>query len=649
MTIENIPLPASKFSTGAVSKEMEIKVPSEVNFNRIARKTDQELNKNEIWDKLRPYISLVEKGVTINWTEEEDLKTQPSKLKEAPKYLNAVLQKKSGSLKRQLTQLYAVIYWNPENVQNVAYKLFKKKTMELAREIVETGAMDIEKICERMQWPAPGRRYSWYSVDPDFVKRWNSSSTTLPLSMLCKFCNGRKEKKDGGRYYDTIYYVVPSAALIDFVLKNSDLDVKAIGEEDLPKEDVVFQGGDFMRSAVTLEQLINSETIKTGITKLPIAAVKKMQKYLPIKEFPYTEDGAMTRSEYLLSLAFLCFGGLTQRSAKIPQPPKDNETFLKQMYEGLNLQDRSFVENLITPYVRGLNNEFFYYKAHIMRYFSFGITFSMTGSCMNQGKWMPYETLYWKVEKSMSGIGVPYIYPDGYYEDTINVYIPPAEYLPMSKFKAAINDVLLYEVVLGHAALGALDIALNKQGGITYVRLTEIGKWLYGFRKDFPMENESSVKPTDILEIDDTTLNILVKDTSSYVIPMLPDYAEKVRDNRYVLSTEVFCKGVTDKETLREKIDRFHMFVCPNPGPGVKAFLDRLLSRCDAVKKTPGGSGYTLVSVDPSNREAQEVIANNREIRKNVLMVEGCRLLVKNKFISQFEELLRVYGFIVKI
>ena len=62
----------------------------------------------------------------------------------------------------------------------------------------------------------------------------------------------------------------------------------------------------------------------------------------------------------------------------------------------------------------------------------------------------------------------------------------------------------------------------------------------------------------------------------------------------------------------------------------------------------PFTNDYTIIKLKPGLDELTRVITTTREIRRNSLLAENGVILVKEKYLPRFKELLRRNGYIIK-
>lgn len=618
-------------------KQLYLVIPTSATVNKFLAGY-QYKNKDYFESALKPFINFVRDGNTVLWTGD------PLAAKRCERLVNSI--QTSQPAKTLLMEVFGLLYSNSINVIHLAEFLITGKVLELAKKIVNEGALKIEDVNDMMGWKRQEHRHGHYTYYDPLESNWNQSSQVGFLRSLCRTCRGSVKTPNNRYYPETSTYVIPGPTLIQYI---TSLTPKPAGIEELPGEVeyTIYDDQSLVTVAPIMQELILSRTVEPTKTKVGISTVKKMKSLVEITPFVDNDKYGVSAEELVTTLAFLALGFLS--SSKLPDKPLENEKFLKEMFDKLRIGsgiDFYLPKLFISKFVKSVGQDFFYeYSNEFIGLFISVCTSLKFYDNSNQGLWCEYTGLANYITNGYGGLGFEYIYPALPYLKVTEVKYKDGNFMPMSVFKQFFYDQLMDCIILSMAALGAVDIAFDDDGSICYIRVTDTGRWYLGLTTVLP-EIKGDVETGDIFDVDDTTGLILVLKPESPYVKMLNDFAEKVTDTRYRLSAKAFTTGCSTKNELEAKIERFRTFILKNPGDKIERLFSLLLSRCDVVRKTPGGTTYTLLDINPKESALHELLLGDRDIRKNTLRVEGCRLLVKTNYLPTLVSRLRKEGYI---
>lgn len=262
--------------------------------------------------------------------------------------------------------------------------------------------------------------------------------------------------------------------------------------------------------------------------------------------------------------------------------------------------------------------------------------------------WISFNSFCLRVNYMLSANKYGYIYPDTYAEKPESMRSLEGGPLPVSEFKSHFHDYIIKAMIEGLAAIGGLEFLYDRSGSLSFLRLSKTGEWYLGIIDKLP-KAKAATNTRQYLDIDDRTGIIMVKKPNYPYLNLLPDFADRMTDTRYYINEKAFLRNCTTPDMLGTKLKRFRMFVLPKPGPRIGAMIERLTHSCNVVRKDPDASTYQLFEVDPNNERLHNLLMDHVEIKDNVLRVEGCRLLIKTKFLSRFVAILTQHGFLNSI
>lgn len=619
-------------------------VPTKKTFETLKDK-NRYLNKDSFWKYLHPAVASLAKFKNVNWEGSD-----ASLVAKARKTTEVVLEKKSAATKEYIVDFFCLFYGGDSNVVQLADVMLPMRGYVLAKEIVRRGAICLAELPEKMSWPAYKPSYWGDNLDSKTWDRWTDSEVTSILSMMSRRISGSAPQyRTKSSYYIPNYpYILPDFTMISFVTGKECPKLTGTAIPDPKTEGFVgFNGDDLFGMVDTIQNLIISGVLQPGKTKIGVNAIKKFNSLVTLRQFPDNAKTVMSRSDYVAKSAFLCFGAPS--SMKIPDKAVAEDKYLKEMYSNTQVSRQYMLSDIFSESVKNVQNEFFYVNSGAIQALGLSIVNTFIESDVYiPGEWVDIQDFCISVNHNLALKKYDYIYPDSYSERPEHIKDVNGMPLPVTEFKSHFHDRIQRAMIEGFAAIGGAELLFDADGEIRYLRLTEAGKWYMGISKEQP-KAKVEVNLSDALEIDDQTGLILVKDQQYPYLNLLPEFADKMTDTRYCFSEKAFLKKCDSPDVLSAKIKRFKMFILPEPGHCIQTRIDKMVANCDLVRKTTGGSTYQLFDIDPKNSRLHNIIVEDKDIRKNTLRVEGCKLLVKTKFIPDFLDKLREAGYLTSI
>ncbi|MCM1004752.1 MAG: hypothetical protein NC402_00460 [Prevotella sp.] len=548
----------------------------------------------------------------------------------------------TSAIKEDLIRFFICVFHCKENVFAIADMRADAQALELARTLVDKGALRFDRIFEDNDWEKP--EFTWRNdMSSDTAKRWFESSVTSVISLMCTLVSAPVESSHSSYYIALKHYVVASPMLVEYVFAHkSKTELTSFVPEST---DVEFSGLDFPTHAGVLEQLIASETIPLGKSKLPAGSVKKFQATVPLKEFTAAPP---SRSYLVLSMAARVFGDYTDGFC-LNMPHLSAQDFLRRMNTELLTIDRPqlnlFFENILSSVPKSLVAGY----GDLM----FEISTSLQHALKIAGgrfgnKPFTAKSLLTQISLSLAKKKLSYLLPTSQRVRGCDMCNTEGNLIPMSDLKRLVHDNYIYGLLKCMAAMGSVNLTFSKKGEIVGISLTDLGKWILGLTTVYPKLEEPEAEGS-VFEVNELTRIIYIKNPKSPLVGMLSDFAEKLTAERWVLTPKSFLKGCNTTSMLNAKIDRYISFIQPDAGEGIKQFFNSLKAKCDLVKQTPGGSTYVLYDIDPNDANLHALLRTDKKICENTLRVEGCRLLIKRNFLSTFLTLLRKEGYLTDI
>lgn len=198
-------------------------------------------------------------------------------------------------------------------------------------------------------------------------------------------------------------------------------------------------------------------------------------------------------------------------------------------------------------------------------------------------------------------------------------------------------------------AVGMIEMATDSNAdlndpmeGIRYVRLTPLGRYAYGFDKDYKYQTASKI---DQFELEKDNLIVTVLDPKSPYMMFLEQFGKKVGGNRFYISASEMIRKAGSKDQVSMWVDNFKTIVCPEPEGVWKEMLEEVESRMNVRIST--GSKYIVMQIDTSVPGLVEFITGDTEIRSNVIFAQKGYLLVNSSHFSDFQSKLKSAGYLL--
>ena len=238
---------------------------------------------------------------------------------------------------------------------------------------------------------------------------------------------------------------------------------------------------------------------------------------------------------------------------------------------------------------------------------------------------------------------------DGKITDTLHV----GYYYHILMFEPLLKAVFFY---LGALGLFELEYdepyslytitAKNKEyishwDGLEYVKLTELGKYMFGLRKDY--EYKKQAKKIAKIKFDEYKPIITVDKSDIITQAKLEQFADKYDENRYIVSYTKLFKDVSSKKTLELKIKSFYKQIESNPPQVFHDFFNEVLDNANLLKRDL----KQVVIELQNNKKLLHFLMHNKKIQELVIKAEGYRIIVLKENIPKLTKILKENGFFV--
>ncbi len=200
------------------------------------------------------------------------------------------------------------------------------------------------------------------------------------------------------------------------------------------------------------------------------------------------------------------------------------------------------------------------------------------------------------------------------------------------------------------ASVGMAEVAIDedKNDGVSpldsvaYIRLTPLGRYALGIDTNY---EAPKLEQTAYFELDPDRLIIRSLVEPNPYAQLLKDTSIPISRNRFETSALSFLANCHSKSDVESKISIFKQFIADKLPPLWKEFFKTLLQHCHPLQED--STAYRHYTIDPENRELQQLITNDPVLRQLVIRAEGYRILVKLDDIRKFENQLKKHGYLL--
>ena len=209
-------------------------------------------------------------------------------------------------------------------------------------------------------------------------------------------------------------------------------------------------------------------------------------------------------------------------------------------------------------------------------------------------------------------------------------------------------------VLLAMASWGIIEIAYDPTttangpsyltDALRYVRLTNLGKYVLGEAKSYQLP-ATIVNTCKDFELNTDRLLIKVLNPNSKGSFALEKIATPITSQLYRTDFSVFLKDCNTKDDIKKKIDLFKKYIANEPPQIWADFFNAMLERSNALKKVK--TNYITRSIDAKDKELQDIIMHDPNIKQYILRAEGYVVLIEQAHLSDVNNILKTYGYTI--
>jgi len=248
------------------------------------------------------------------------------------------------------------------------------------------------------------------------------------------------------------------------------------------------------------------------------------------------------------------------------------------------------------------------------------------------------------------------LYDKVYYEDQeVNSY-NNKEYISTSRHFSFIYRPFLAGAAYLFGAFGLMELAyenkdpegefgqdwFSEYDGLKAVRLTTLGAYVLGLRKDY---EALVLKSDNRLMPDNNSLMIRVEGNPALAHIQLANYAQKIADNRYQFSPAIFLKECKTGKDITNKITFFRQSVGVVLPQYWEDYLGRLINNNKLITSEKKLNIYRL---PPQDKELQRLLVHDEVLKKLVIKAEQYYILVEKTNEALFRSRLKEAGILLE-
>jgi len=384
---------------------------------------------------------------------------------------------------------------------------------------------------------------------------------------------------------------------------------------------------------------------KSGKPSAPF--VKRLMQYTNSEEFYQVEEKELGRLKNNLIISLI----LSTKKIETYINPLD---MLKEMIETYNKDDYWSINNLILHLkgrAKAVNTYFNNSAGKNAALFSFFKKLQLNKwiSVNNLIKYILLRDIDLKIIEYHSA--KKYLYYEVMplnkkysYSDFDKVYISDSNYFEAITAPYVKGSIFLF------ASLGLLDIAydypanelLQKKDlnylsifdGVKYIRLTELGAYIFGINKEYTMDFKEDKGAEIILDQYRLILTINGEDRMKSLI--LQKFADKISEHSYKMDYLTLFRECVTKKDIEEKVNFFKTKINSNPPQIWNDFFDKALKRVSPLIMKNNMLVYEL----SSDKELAYLIATDKILKQYITKADNFHIIidrdnfiiVKNRF-----------------
>lgn len=429
------------------------------------------------------------------------------------------------------------------------------------------------------------------------------------------------------------------------------LDYELLGIENPQETDYSYSNEDGVLSFIGLiDEMIEHDLVEVSDTneKTSTKTLNVLKKSSGISEF-YTKKGMDSYANDMLTRSFYFF-----RIAKKSYRDRELESLKEYVQYQLDNRFRFFISRIFTSHLKKVR----FAQGDTSQAALFQLLKEILMHMPKQG-WVGFENIEHYCFYRRYEIHLEAPHKTEYY--TMDCDMELGEFESVSA-EEAYHEIFFTPLLKGMffylGALGVLEIKYNDPhskysfsaegkeyisvwDGLEYVRFTELGKYLLGFTKAYTAKIVQKSKREIRFDEYKPIMTINPKDTIT--IAKLEAYAEKIEENKYILSYPKIFRECSSFKALDLKITSFYKNIEEHPP---KVFVDFFEEIRDHANLLSLDHKQMVIELD-DNQALLNLFMNNKKLQELIIKAQGYRILVLKENFSKVKKILHDNGFFV--
>lgn len=453
----------------------------------------------------------------------------------------------------------------------------------------------------------------------------------------------------------TYYLTFKSYWLRELTYRCSHHTLKDCQTAVLPDKLTVFNAeADLFQEIPILNNLRESGMLALGKTVLFTAKLRKALNHVNINNFNLDEKSTKYYEEtlryYYLITTYLLTCEITHKSVINSASPLQ----LIQLCIQNIFNNASNFSKLFLPHISGIKRDYdLTHNAHeLMR------SLKQSLLTLNSSMWTSIEQLLYQTRckfEHEARFSILIQEPTSYYNIGFKLRDKNAdEPIKYDEIITRVTYQSIKSVLLALASWGIIEIAYDPTttgngpsyltDALRYVRLTNLGKYVLGEAKSYQLP-ATMVNTCKDFELNADRLLIKVLNPNSKGSFALEKIATPITSQLYRTDFSVFLKECNTKDDIVKNINLFKKYIANEPPQIWAGFFNAMLERSNALKKVR--TSYITRSIDAKDKELQDIIMHDPNIKQYILRAEGYVVLIEQAHLSDVNNILKTYGYTI--
>ena len=222
--------------------------------------------------------------------------------------------------------------------------------------------------------------------------------------------------------------------------------------------------------------------------------------------------------------------------------------------------------------------------------------------------------------------------------DYVNYIIEP--FVKSYLFLLSIFGVfeIFYEKPFFRKGLFLKNNYLSKYDGLKYIRLTDLGKYILGYKENFEILDK---KERVEIHLDDKRQFITIVGEAPARVMFFEKISIKIKGNMFKFTYDSFLKGIKTYEELIDRIEKFKENTTRELPLNWQEFFENLEKKFNSIKLI---SDYVVLKLD-DNKELIKLVLKDSRIKKICLKAEDYHLIVSKENLKELVKIFGEYGY----